>query len=242
MIAGWQRTGCPCHPRPRMVRHRRCRGPRRGPGAWWAAVRGGERLGRRRRGGLRASRRLRRVLAHRSRQSSLPASRFSAVRRRADRAAWPYACGPCAACAWSFAGSALIFGDGPIGLLMLALLKAENAASASLRRRARRPAAIWLGEFGAAATLNYHERERSGPGPPPACPARPFRTSSRPADRPRPCRPPGRGRQGKARSSSWAITASCRAASPGTRAAPRTGTDRLQRQRRRAGPEAVGWR
>ena len=51
--------------------------------------------------------------------------------------------------------SALIWGDGPIGLLMLLLLKAENVATVSLvgGREARLDLAR---QFGAAATLNYH--------------------------------------------------------------------------------------
>jgi len=52
--------------------------------------------------------------------------------------------------------SALIWGDGPIGLLMLALLKAENVATVCLvgGRDARLDLAR---QFGATATLNYHD-------------------------------------------------------------------------------------
>jgi L-iditol 2-dehydrogenase len=51
--------------------------------------------------------------------------------------------------------SALIWGDGPIGLLMLVLLKAENVTTVSLvgGREARLDLAR---QFGAETTLNYH--------------------------------------------------------------------------------------
>ena len=60
-------------------------------------------------------------------------------------------------CALEQRQSALIFGDGPIGLLMLLLLLRPRESSRSSWSADAAPACLWPGEFGAAATLNYHE-------------------------------------------------------------------------------------
>ena len=186
MIAGWQRTGFPADPRPRVVRRGRAVGAGRATRLWWAGSAWRRTSGRRRRGRLRASRRLRRVPAHRGRatSTSLPDDFPLAVAALIE---------PLAVCVRALRPPAT--GTAPVGadLRRRADRAADAAAAEGRGRRARRAGRRTrrrldlAREFGAAATLNYHEAGPTWPRPWPRLPGAPFPTSSRPADRRRPC-------------------------------------------------------
>ena len=147
----------------RVVRRRGQRGARGGRRPDGQAVRGRERLVRRRRGRFRASGRVWRVPGDRSRQPSPSATRLFALHRRADRTAGRMrAC--FAANAPGIAARRSIFGDGPIGLLMLLLLKTTRLDRIATGRADGRRDWTCAGVRGVRGVAITTSAIRSGPG------------------------------------------------------------------------------